>query len=541
MAYETRRAAVLKLLSDGKPHTTMEINAVDCGGSEGTKRVRELRAEGHNIDARPASSELGRDTSQWLYQLLPNSQESHFDAPAEPLVEVREPTPSLPEWANPENFFHIHLHSVFSLRDGMIPIAGLVENAKQRKQRVVAVTDHGLLSAAYELYQRANKEKILPMIGIELYTSPHRDDMLREQYRLPKVFKDADMRQSVRRSLARVHHLLALAYNGEGYRNLFRINNEAQVDGFYKSARTTNERVIEHAEGLVIGSACYAGEIPQLLWNDNWREARYLVDRFKEAFPDRFFIELMLIEWKNQIELNSRLIRLARQTNTPMIFSCDAHYLHKEDAELHPILLNIDRIRGDKDGKTKTMSDLAAEDKVWEFEAKDLYVKDLVDCWDCFWRVHRNAEFTDAVFRECLDNLTHIAAMVEPIRLEHTPRLPQIPDAIGELGRRCRSGLEARLRDGRIPPDRRQDYEDRLAFEMKVVLDIQATEYMLLFSDIAGFCEEQSIPRGPGRGSVGGSLVAWLIDITQVDPIRHGLLFERFLDLERLPKMRLGL
>jgi DNA polymerase-3 subunit alpha len=187
------------------------------------------------------------------------------------------------------------------------------------------------------------------------------------------------------------------------------------------------------------------------------------------------------------------------------------------------------------------MEEMVAEDSVWEFEAHDLFVKNTSEIWESFCRVHRDENFTDEIFRGCLENLEYLASLVRPMRLEHTPRLPTRVDAEEELWRRCRQGLEVRLTDGRVPADRRADYEDRAAFEMKVILALQSADYMLLFSDVARFCDERGLPRGPGRGSVGGSLVAWLADITQVDPIRHGLLFERFLDVERLPKMRLGL
>jgi len=446
--------------------------------------------------------------------------------------------PPMPEWIRPEKFFHSHLHTVFSLRDGMIPVAGLVEQAKERGQRVVAATDHGLLGAAYELYWRANKAGLLPMIGLEAYTSPYRDDLLRDRERLRnvKIFKDKKERERLRRALSRVYHLVLLAHNQTGYYNLLKIHNEAQANGFYRNARTTNERVMANAEGLVISTACFAGEVPQLVLRDSWAEARHLVGRFKEAFPGRFFIELMLIEWDKQVELNRRLIRLAKETRTPLIFSCDAHYLRKEDAELHPILLNIDSIRAGK-----SLDALAAEDNVWEFEARDLFVKDVTEIWASFYRTHRNEEFTEDIFRGCLENLEYIASLARPMRLEHTPRLPMRADAEEELWRRCRDGLEVRLADSRISVERRGDYEERLAFEMKIILMLQSADYMLLFSDVAQFCDEHGIARGPGRGSVGGSLVAWLAGITQVDSIRHGLLFERFLDLERLPKMRLGL
>jgi len=461
--------------------------------------------------------------------------------------------PRYPSWLRPDRFAHLHLHTVHSVQDGMIPVKKLVEIAAQNRQRIAAITDHGSMSGIWQLYDETKKKNILPAFGCELYVNPHRtlvsDRDTREMH-----LKNAgrNLRKNVQRILRRFYHLVALAINDTGYKNLLHIHNDAWMNGFYYKPTTDMRTILEHSEGLILSSACYAGEIPQLVYSGQYAAAKRLVEQFKEALEDRFFLELMINNFPLQRQLNHLLIRLARDTQTPTIITCDCHYVTPEDADLHSLVLNLG---SRKDGSNAS----------WEFDSTDLFIKSVMDLWSEWWTVHRDEVFTETVFRTSLENVDWITRRIEPIYLESTPRIPAYENEWEELKRRTVTGFQEKINQGMIPKERYGEYKDRMIFELKIIRKMKAISYMLLFSDVVKFCddprdpnlwsdgqipesvekllpEEGVILRGTGRGSVGGSLVAWLLDITQgVDPIRFDLLFERFLDVNRIPKMKLGL
>jgi DNA polymerase-3 subunit alpha len=456
-----------------------------------------------------------------------------------------------PIYLQPQNFAHLHVHSVFSIQDGMIPIKKLVEFGKKFDQKVVAVTDHGSLCGFWQLYTECRKQKMLPMFGCEFYINNNRSLIENREFHLDRIEKEN--RQALQKVIRKYHHLIAWALNKKGYQNILAIQNDAWMNGFYYKPTTDLDSVFAHAEGLAVSTACFAGEIPQLLFRGNYGAAKYLTARFKEAFGDRFFIELMLNNFPLQKSINESLIRLAAEMRVPTIFTGDAHYYVPGDAALHKVVLNMGKRGGDNSNAT------------WEFDTNDLYLKSLNEFYDEWNAAHRSEIFTESVFRSCLENIHAITSWVEPIFLESTPRIPSYPDEWNELLKRSTAGFQDKLRRGMIPVERIKEYQERLVFELKVIRTMQAISYMLLFSDVVRFCddpknpdlwkeglippeidamlpEEGKILRGTGRGSVGGSLVAWLLNITQgVDPLRFDLLFERFLDVNRVPKMELGL
>ena len=455
------------------------------------------------------------------------------------------------KWLSPETFTHLHLHTIFSIKDGMISIPKLVQKAKEDGQKAVAISDHGSLSGCWQLYSECKKNDITPIFGCEVYTNPHRNMIKNRDSFIENV--SAENKKIFRKMLRKSFHLLLLSYNQDGFKNLLKIQNDANMNGFYYHSNTDNEFIFENSKGIIASTACFAGEIPQLLYNKNYNLAKHTAYEFKEVFGENFYIELMINNFPKQKELNEMLIKLAQDCNIKTIITCDSHYMNKEDYELQTLILNQET----KSGNT--------ENALWEFDATDLYVKTPHEMWNDFQKQHKSDVFTDKVYIESFENIENIISKIENIILESTPRLPEYKNEKKELLNRAIEGLNKKISKGIIPKDKLKIYQERLAFEFDVITKMHAASYMLLFNDVIKFCDnpmnpelwnnkqipenikklipkEGKILRGTGRGSVGGSLIAYLLEITQgVDPIKFDLLFERFLDINRIPKMKLDL
>ena len=405
-----------------------------------------------------------------------------------------------------KEFVHLHLHSQYSLLDGAIKIEDLVRKVAGMGMSAVALTDHGGMIGTVDFYEKANQEGIKPIIGAEVYVTPgSRHD-----------------RKSTPGE-ERPHHLILLAESDEGYHNLIRLVSRGHVEGFYYKPRVDKEILREHAKGIIATSACLQGEIPVLLAQDKKGRAAEAVEEYKEIFPDgRYFLEIQDNGMAAQNRANPKIIELARRTGTPLVATNDCHYLERKDARVHDILLCL------QTGKV-----IGAADRM-RFETDQFYVK-------------APEEFERAFGHVAPDALKNTVAIAErcnvKLDLGHN-KIPefQVPEGMTSdqyLRKLATDGLlrrfqEMRTRSGKIGPETEENYRKRLEYELTVIGKTGFSGYFLIVWDFIRFAKEQGIPVGPGRGSAAGSLVAYSLRITEVDPLTYGLLFERFLNPERI-------
>ncbi|MGJ4849833.1 DNA polymerase III subunit alpha [Bacillota bacterium Meth-B3] len=389
------------------------------------------------------------------------------------------------------NFVHLHLHSQYSLLDGACMIDPLMDRLESLGQTACAITDHGAMYGVVEFYQAAKKRGIHPIIGCEVYVCPDMED---------------------KRSAARDYgHLVLLCENQTGYNNLVRLVSEGFLRGFYYRPRVDYALLERYSEGLIALSACLSGEVPALLLDGREQEAREIAERYRAIFGDgNFFIELMDHGIPEEKRVLPRLVRLARSMDLPLVVSNDCHYLEAGDAEAQEVLMCI------QTGKT-----LSDENRM-RIETDQLYVKSEEEMRALF------PQFDDA-----FDNTVKIA---ERCRVDfdfgarHLPRYPLEPgqDAALLLRALCREGLE-RLYGTDAP-----EAQARLDYELGVIESMGFVDYFLIVWDFIKYAKDNGILVGPGRGSGAGSIVAYSLSITSVDPLKYNLLFERFLNPERI-------
>ncbi len=403
-------------------------------------------------------------------------------------------------------FVHLHLHSQYSLLDGTIKIKDLVRKVAEMKMPAVALTDHGGMIGTVDFYEKAMQAGIKPIIGSEVYLAPGS--------RLDRTAGQAN---------DRAYHLILLAESAEGYQNLIRLVSRAHVEGFYYKPRVDKEILREHARGLIATSACLQGEIPVALMHEGPGRAEELVTEYRDIFPDgRFFLEIQANGLKEQDRANEALIALARRTGTPLVATNDCHYLERGDAKVHDILLCL------QTGKT-----IGTEGRM-RFESDQFYVKSAEEFERAFGHVVPEAlRNTLAIAERCRVGLDLGVNKIPEFR---------VPDGMTSelyLRRLSAEGLERRFeemrkRGVRVGAAEEAVYRKRLEYELSVIEKTGFSGYFLIVWDFIRFAKDQSIPVGPGRGSAAGSLVAFALRITEVDPIPYDLLFERFLNPERI-------
>lgn len=390
-------------------------------------------------------------------------------------------------------FVHLHVHTQYSLLDGAADIKGLIAAVKANGMSAVAITDHGVMYGVLKFYREAIEQGIKPIIGCEVYVAPrlHTD-------KTPKTDENSA-------------HLVLLAENLTGYRNLLKLVSKAQIDGFYYRPRVDVELLREYSAGLIALSACMSGEIPQLLLKNEPEKARETALRYKEIFGvDNFFLELQFQRLEGQRELNRKLSQLADECGLGIVATNDVHYLKRDDALAHDVLLCI-----------QTGKNLNDTNRM-KFPNADFYLKTPAEMADSF-----------AAYPEALANTVKIAerCCVElPTGEFHMPKF-DVPDnktAADYLRELCLSGVERRKISWN------DAYEQRLEHELQVIQSMGFCGYFLIVWDFVSYAREHGIATGPGRGSAAGSLVAYLLGITNLDPIRNDLLFERFLNPERI-------
>ncbi len=405
-----------------------------------------------------------------------------------------------------KGFVHLHLHSQYSLLDGAIKIDDLVRKVAEMGMPAVALTDHGGMIGAIDFYEKANREGIKPIIGAEVYVTPgSRHDRKTSQ------------------GEERAYHLILLAESNEGYRNLIQLVSRAHVEGFYYRPRVDKEILREHSKGIIATSACLQGEIPVLLAREGKKRAAEAVEEYKGIFPEgRFYLEIQDNGLAEQNRANPELIDIARKTGTPLVATNDCHYLERKDARVHDILLCL------QTGKV-----IGAADRM-RFETDEFYVKAPQEFERAFGHVAPDAlKNTLEVAERCLVKLdlgrNRIPAFQVPEGMTSEQYLRKL--ATEGLLRRFEEG---RMRSGKMGAEEEEVYRKRLEYELGVIENTGYSGYFLIVWDFIRFAKDEGIPVGPGRGSAAGSLVAFCLRITEVDPLVYGLLFERFLNPERI-------
>ena len=393
-----------------------------------------------------------------------------------------------------ERFVHLHVHSEYSLLDGACRIERLVEKVKALGQPAVAITDHGVMYGAIEFYHAAKKAGVKPIIGCEVYVAPR--TRFDKQHRVDSS----------------PYHMVLLCENEEGYQNLIKLVSAAYIEGFYNKPRVDNELLRQHHRGLICLSACLAGRIPRMLSAGDYAAAEQAVREYVDIFgKDNFFIELQNHGIEEQKRILPQLIKLARENEVGLVATNDAHYINRKDSSNQSILVCIQTGRTVNDP-----SDL-------EFQTDQFYIKSLEemrqaipDVDEAFENTVRIAERCNLEFEFGKTKLPYFAA-------------PNGEDNLAYFRRMSYEGMHRLYGEDPAP-----SVIERLEYELGVIAQMGYVDYYLIVHDFIAYAKSRGIPVGPGRGSGAGSLAAYCIGITGIDPIRYNLLFERFLNPERV-------
>ena len=394
------------------------------------------------------------------------------------------------------SFVHLHLHTEFSLLDGACRIAKLVERVKELGQEAVAITDHGCMYGVIDFYKACKAAGIKPIIGCEVYVAPRGRTRFQKVHEFDSAFT----------------HLVLLCRNQEGYRNLSYLVSQAYLEGFYIKPRIDWDLLREHAGGLIACSACLAGELPRLLMAGEYEKAKETALEMRELFgEDGYYLELQDHGIPAQKQVNAGLLRLHQETGIPLIATNDAHYLRREDAQMQDVLMCIQM--------GKTLDDPGR----MRFETREFYVK--------------SEEEMAALFPDCPEAIENTAKIAQLCSVDfefgkyHLPHF-QLPEGWtdGEAYFRhlCLEGFARRY------PDQPEDHRKQLEYEMDMIRKMGFVDYFLIVSDFIAFAKNSGIPVGPGRGSAAGSMVSYCLNITDLDPMKYSLYFERFLNPERV-------
>ena len=394
------------------------------------------------------------------------------------------------------DFVPLHLHTHYSLLDGAIRIEDLIKKAVEYKLPAIAITDHGNLFGAIPFYKKVSKAGMKPIIGCEVYITSG-------SY-LDKKGTGSDT--------ATTHHLILLCKDLNGYKNLSTLVSKAYLEGFYYRPRIDKELLSQYSGGLIGLSSCLKGEIPYYLASGQLDKAREAALSYKKILgPDNFFLELQANELPEQEEINKQLIELSRDLHIGLVATNDCHYLQKDDAKAHDVLICI------QTGKTVN------DTNRMKFSKDTFYFKSPEEMKEKFKHVPEAIENTKKIAGRC--NLDFKFGVF------HLPKytVPKGYDTNTYLNKLVREGLERKFSNN-IP----ENYSDRLQSELKTIEAMDFSSYFLIVWDFINYAKSKGIPVGPGRGSAAGSLVAYSLDITEIDPMKYDLLFERFLNPDRI-------
>ena len=406
---------------------------------------------------------------------------------------------------NSENFVHLHVHTEYSMLDGAAKISELVAEVARQEMPAIAMTDHGNVFGAFEFHKSAKSAGVKPIIGIEAYVAPEsRFDKRRVKW--------AEGGQDDVSGGGAYTHMTLLAENNQGLSNLFKLSSLASLEGFYYKPRVDRELLSKYSKGIIATTGCAGGEIQTRLRMGAYKEAIKAASEYRDIFgPENFYLEIM----DHSIEIEQRafadLIKLGKELNLPQLATNDLHYTHHDDAAAHEVLLCI------QSGSTM------ADPKRFKFENSEFYLKSPAQMREIF-----------KDFKQACDNTLLIAERCETTMREGENLLPQFPVPNGQsedswLIKLANDGLATKMGNS-IPTE----YQDRLNFELEVMIKMGFPGYFLVVADLCDHARKVGIRVGPGRGSAAGSLVSYSLGITGLDPIKFGLLFERFLNPERI-------
>jgi len=402
-------------------------------------------------------------------------------------------------------FTHLHLHTEYSLLDGACDLTKLVNRVADLGQKSVAMTDHGNIYGAVHFFEAAKKRGVKPILGCELYICKNED------HRAPG---DGDEN----------NHLLVLAQNEEGYRNLVRITSEASLHGFYRKPRVSKRYLSEHAEGLIGFSGCLSGELCEELVAGNYEKARGVAQQYEDIFgKGNFYLEIQDQGLEQEKQIHEALFRLERELNIPLVATNDSHYLCGEDSHAHDVMLCV-----------QTGSKVHDKER-FRFDSDQFFVKSAEEMEWVFPDSAAVLQRTMEIAERCNFKLH---AVENPFPEFAVPEGHTIDSYFEEV---CRAGLRKRqetairqLELRGVLRKKAEEYQARLEFEIGIIKQMKYSGYFLIVWDFIKYARDNGIPVGPGRGSAAGSLVAYAMEITNVDPLQNALLFERFLNPERV-------
>lgn len=413
-----------------------------------------------------------------------------------------------------KKFCHLHLHTEYSLLDGSGKVDKLIERAKELGMDSIAITDHGVMYGCVEFYKQAKANGIKPILGCEVYVASKSMDI-----------KHVDKEN-------RTAHLVLLVKNEVGYENLMKIVSEASIRGFYYKPRVDHEFLSKHSEGIIALSACLGGEIQRYLMDDEYDKAKEVALLYKDIFKDGFYLEIQNHGMEEQRKVNEYNIKLSRETDIPLVATNDVHYINQSDSKAHDILMCI------QTGKT------VDDENRRRYPSDQFYLKSPEEMWNMF-----------SYIPEALENTVKIAEECNYDYKFHESKLPKFPlpdgvDSYEYLKDNCYKGLIERydvfeslvgkeynfeaIKKISDENEEAKEYCDRLEYELGIIKQMGYVDYFLIVWDFIRFSYENGIPTGPGRGSAAGSIVAYTLGITKIDPIKYNLIFERFLNPERV-------
>lgn len=413
-----------------------------------------------------------------------------------------------------KEFVHLHLHTEYSLLDGSGKVKKLMKRAKELGMKSIAITDHGVMYGLVDFFKAAEENGIKAILGCEIYVVPK-----------SRHIKQPDKENST-------YHLVLLVKNEIGYQNLMKIASTASIDGFYYKPRVDCEYLRKHSEGLIALSACLGGEVQSYHLKGNYEKAKETALKYKEIFNGDFYLEIQNHGMEEQKRVNEENIKLSKETGIPLVATNDVHYINKKDSKSHDVLMCIQT--------AKTIDDPNRR----RYPSDEFYLKCGEEMWDMFSYVP-----------EALENTIKIAEQCNYEYKFHESKLPVFPleegqDAYEYLKDTCYKGLIDRydifknLRDTELNytevnkivenSEEAKEYVDRLEYELGVIKQMGYVDYFLIVWDFIKFSYDHGIPTGPGRGSAAGSIVAFTLGITKIDPIKYSLIFERFLNPERV-------
>jgi DNA polymerase-3 subunit alpha len=411
------------------------------------------------------------------------------------------------EWrrmATPQNFVHLHLHTDYSLLDGACEIGELTSEAARRGMPAVAVTDHGNMFAAAKFYHQATQHNVKPIIGCEVYVAP-------------------DNHKNRGAEAERSNHLVLLCENDEGYRNLIKLVSTGFLEGFYYKPRIDHDLLAKHSRGLIALSACLRGEVNDALMAEKYDQAKANAHRLRDIFgKGDFFLEIQDQGLEIEQRINKDIVRLSKESGIPLVATNDCHYLTKSDAHAQEVLMCIQT--------GKTMSDTQR----MKFATNEFYFKTAEEMARVFGEIPDALDRTLAIAARCNVKIQRVSNPFPEFRVPDGHTTDSYFEKVVREGFAGRvPQLEQLASDGGLR-QKLSEYETRLSSEIEMIKKMRFSGYFLIVWDFIHYARSQNVAVGPGRGSAAGSLVSYALRITDVDPLQYGLLFERFLNPERI-------